>query len=311
MREAIAEQLVWYGISVTRISRRPVLALLDAGRRPHLHRAATGAVGVDDAGTAEDARPGREVGTLDELHEVVGCRLGVVDQVEDRVDDLAEVVRRDVRRHADGDALAAVDEQVREPRRQHDGLFGGAVVVRDHVDGFLVDVGQQLHGQRVQTTFGVARGGRAEVGAAVVAVEVDQRVAQRERLGHAHQGVVDRAVAVRVEAGHRVAGDTGALDVAAVGPETLFLHVPDDPAVHRLEAVAHVGQGPRHDDRHGVLEERVLHLVMEGDRLDRFGWWGDVVVSHRVSVRVRSRGAVRAQKSDVRSRGCGRRGRSW
>ena len=68
------------------------------------------------------------------------------------------------------------------------------------VDGVLVDVGEQLHRQRVQAALGVALGGRAEVGRAVVAVEVDQRVAQRERLGHAHEGVVDRAVAVRVVA---------------------------------------------------------------------------------------------------------------
>ena len=73
-------------------------------------------------------------------------------------------------------------------------------------------------------------------------MEVDQRVAQRERLGHAHEGVVDRAVAVRVVVGHRVAGDAGALDVVAVGPEALHLHVPEDPAVHRLEPVADVGQ---------------------------------------------------------------------
>ena len=164
MREAIAEQLVWYGISVTRISRRPFLPSSMLAVAAHLHRAATGAVGVDDAGATEDARPGREVGPLDELHEVVGGRLRVVDQVQHGVDDLAEVVGRDVRRHADRDALAAVDEQVREPRRQHQRLLRGAVVVRDHVDGVLVDVGEQLHRQRMQATFGVTRRGRTEVG---------------------------------------------------------------------------------------------------------------------------------------------------
>ena len=58
-------------------------------------------------------------GPLHELHEVVGRGLGVVDEVDGGVDDLAEVVRRDVGGHADRDALAAVDEQVREPGRQH------------------------------------------------------------------------------------------------------------------------------------------------------------------------------------------------
>ena len=55
--------------------QRPALALLDRGRGAHLHAAAAGAVGVDDAGPAEDAGPGREVGALDELHQVVGRRV--------------------------------------------------------------------------------------------------------------------------------------------------------------------------------------------------------------------------------------------
>ncbi len=107
----------------------------------------------------------REVGTLDVRHEVVdGGAVGVVEEVDRGVDDLAQVVGRDVGGHADRDALAAVHQEVREPCRQHRRLLGGAVVVRDHVDGVLVDVREQLHRQRVQATLGVARRGRAEVG---------------------------------------------------------------------------------------------------------------------------------------------------
>jgi hypothetical protein len=35
--------------------------------------------------------------------------------------------------------------------------------------------------------------------------------------------------------------------------------------VHRLESVAHIGQGPPHDDAHGVIEIGLLHLVFEID----------------------------------------------
>ncbi len=235
-----------------------------------------------------------------------------------RVDDLAEVVRRDVRRHADRDALAAVDQQVRVARRQCDRLLGGAVVVRPHVDGVLVDVGEQLHRQRVEAALGVARGGRPEVGAAVVAVEVDQRVPQRERLRHPDQRVVDRTVTVGVVGPHRVARDAGALDERSVGAEPLLLHVPDDPAVDRLEPVAHVGQGTRHDDRHRVVEERVLHLVLERDRLDRivaFGALGPVGVDGRRRCRgvthVRLVSLSFVLVGDLRSRGCARPWRWW
>ena len=119
----------------------PPLHLFDLGGRPHADRAAAGAIGVDDAGSSEDRAARREVGALDELHEVVGRGVGIVDQVDDGVDDLAEVVRRDVRGHADRDALAAVDQQVREAGRQHLGALELARVVVDEVDGVLVDAG--------------------------------------------------------------------------------------------------------------------------------------------------------------------------
>ena len=91
---------------------------------------------------------------------------GLLEHVHDGVDDLAQVVGRDVGGHAHGDALGAVDQQVGEAGREHDGLLGGAVVVGDEVDGLLVDAGQHLHGQRRQAALGVAHGGRALVGAA-------------------------------------------------------------------------------------------------------------------------------------------------
>ena len=50
--------------------------------------------------------------------------------------------------------------------------------------------------------------------------------------------------------------------------QTLFSQLlgVQDPAVHRLEAVAHVGQRPRDDDAHGVVHERGLHLLLDGHR---------------------------------------------
>ena len=163
----------------------------------------------------------------------------------------------------------AVDQQVGEPRRQDRRLLRTAVVVRPEVDGVLVDVAQHLHRQRRQPRLGVSHGGgRVVAGRAEVAVAVDQRVAQRPRLRHPHQGVVDRRVTVRVVVTHDVADDAGALDVAAVRPEAAVEHGVEDLAVHRLEAVPHVGQRPADDDAHRVVEVRALHLDLEPDRLD-------------------------------------------
>ncbi len=43
--------------------------------------------------------------------------IGIVEQADQRADDLIEVVRRYVGGHADGDAGGAVEQQVRQPRR--------------------------------------------------------------------------------------------------------------------------------------------------------------------------------------------------
>ena len=194
----------------------------------------------------------------------------MVQDVNGGVDHLAHVVGRDVGRHPHGDALRTVDEEVGEPAREHHRLLVGTVVVADHVDGLFVYVGHELEGQRCQPALGVAHGRGAVVRAAAAeaAVTVDQRVAQRELLDHARQGLVDGRVPVGVVRPHHVAHDLGALVVRAVGAQAPVEHGVQDAAVHRLEAVAHVRQGAGHDDRHGVLEERALHLLLYLDRLN-------------------------------------------
>ncbi|MEY3073315.1 MAG: hypothetical protein RLZZ353_1511 [Actinomycetota bacterium] len=208
--------------------------------------------------------------TVQEPHQVVGGQRRVVDDGDGGVDQLAEVVRRDVRRHPDGDAGRAVREQVREPCRQDDRLLLVAVVVRDEVDGLLVEVAQQLHREARQPRLGVAhRGRRVAVDRAEVAVAVDQRVPDREVLPHPDQRVVDRAVTVGVVLLHDVADGRRALAVRAVGAQARLVHRVQDAAVDRLQAVSDVGQGPADDDRHRVVEVRGLHLVLDDDGLDR------------------------------------------
>ncbi len=200
-------------------------------------------IGGEDAAAADDQAPGREIRALDDLAQLVDRYLGVLEMREARVDDLAEIVRRDVRRHADGDAAGAVDEQVGELRRQHHGLEQAVVVVGLEVDRLLVEIVEQVLRDLRQPRFGVAFGRRRiAVNGAEVALTVDERHAQRELLRHAHERVVDGEVAVRVEVAHRVAHDLGRLHVLLVPVEPEPLHGVEDAPVHGLEAVAHVGE---------------------------------------------------------------------
>ncbi len=196
--------------------------------------------------------------------------LGVVDVGHRGGDDLADVVGRDVRGHAHGDPRAAVDEQVGEARRQDDGFLAPAVVGGHEVNGVGVDIAHHLLGQARHARLRVAHGrGRVAVDVAEVPVPVDERVAHREVLGQAHERVVDGRVAVRVILAHDLADDLGALDVtAAARAQAHLVHHVQDATVDRLEAVADVGQGPPDDDRHGVVEIRRAHLLLEPAGLD-------------------------------------------
>src|ERR1039458_4169560 len=67
---------------------------------------------------------------------------------------------------------------------------------------------------------------------------------------------------------HDVTHDLGALVMGPIGSQALVKHGVQDPAVHRLESVAHVRQRTGDDDRHGVLEKRALHLLLNFNGLD-------------------------------------------
>src|SRR5690606_14188838 len=95
---------------------RAALDLLDLDDRAHGYRAATRTVRLVDALGAEDLRAGREVRTGDaldqSLEQLLPRKTRVLESPQRGRRDLAEVVRRDVGRHADRDADRAVDEQV-------------------------------------------------------------------------------------------------------------------------------------------------------------------------------------------------------
>ena len=259
---------------------------LDVGARPHGDRAAPLAVRLDDAGASDDDAAGREVGPGDHAEELpqpflasartlrgVGRLAGqpaglllLFDDVDDPVDDLREVVRRDIGRHPHGDARRAVHQQVRDRRRQDRRFFGGLVVVRDEVHRFLLEVGHQVVGQTLQARLGVAHRRRhVAVDRSEVPLAVDQGIPHVELLREADQRVVDRRVAVRVEVAHHLADDLGALAVPAVTRQAHVPHAVQHAAMGRLQAIADVRQRSPDDHAHRVIHVRALHLVFDVD----------------------------------------------
>ena len=133
--------------------------LLDEDASPHDDRAAPGALVLLDAAPPVDEAGRGEVGPRDEPHQVVDGGVRVLDEVNRRVEDLAQVVGRDVGGHADRDAARAVHEEVRYARREDERLLLRVVEVRAEVDALLLDVGQELGGDPTEARFGVTVGG--------------------------------------------------------------------------------------------------------------------------------------------------------
>ena len=253
------------------------LAGLDLRPRPHHDRSPPGAVGLADAGPAADEAGGGEVGARDPLHEpfqpLVGREVRVLDEERESVDDFPEVVGRDLRGHADRDPLRSVDEQVGEHGGKDRRLLRLVVVGGLEIDGVLVDVQHHRGAHAREPRFGVShRRRRVAVDGAEVALAVHERRAHVPVLGHAHEGVVDRPLAVRVVLAHHVAGDPRALLVGSPGLEAHLVHAEEHPTVRGLEAVPHVGQGAADDHGHGVVHVGLAHLVRDvrGDLLEGY-----------------------------------------
>ena len=247
-----------------------VLQLLDLVLGPDDDPAAARAVRLLDAHPAADRAAGGEVGAGDDLHDLVELDRRVVDVGDQGVADLAQVVRRDRGRHADGDAARAVDQQVGELAGQDPRLLVLLVVVGLEVDGVELDVLEHLGGDRAELRLGVPHGRRGQaVDAAEVPLAGDQQVPHVPPLGHAGQGGIDRVVAVRVIPLHRLADDARALAGGAAGVQPQVAHRHQDPPLRRLEPVADVGQGPADDDRHRVVEVALLELLLDVQRHGR------------------------------------------
>ena len=176
-------------------------------------------------------------------------------------------MRRNLARHADRDAFAAVDQQIRNARRQDFRLDFAFVVIGPEIDGFLVDVFEHRRRDARQPRFGIPhRRRRIAVDGSEISLPVDQRIAQRKRLRHADQRVVNRDVAVRVVLAQHFADDLGALARGAVVMQPQLVHSVKDAPVHRLQPVAHIGQRAADDHAHRVVEIRPPHLVFDVDR---------------------------------------------
>ena len=198
-----------------------------------------------------------------------------------RVAEFGNVVRRHRRRHAHRDALRAVGEEVRKIRRQDLRLFGRAIIGRLELDRVLGDALQQSRCDIGHAGFGIAIGGGAiAIDIAEIALPVDQRVAHGEILRQAHQRVVDRLVAVRMETADDVSDDLRRFLVGLVGVEPEQAHGVQNAPMDRLQAVACIGERPLRDGRQRIGEIALLERLAQVHDLTVIPGGHEVGTSH-------------------------------
>ena len=172
------------------------------------------------------------------------CDVRILDLRADPVNDLAKIVRRNVRCHADRDAGPAVDEEVGEGRGENRGLGQSFVVVRNEVHRVLVHVLHQHRSQRRQARLGVTHCcGRVALDRTKVPLPLHQQLPHRPGLGHMDQRRVDHRFAVGVKIAARITADFRAFVMLSAGIEVQAVHRVEDAALGRLETIPGVGQG--------------------------------------------------------------------
>ena len=189
-----------------------VVSDLDLGLGPHDNLTAAGLVGLlDPADTHYDAS-GREVRSLDVLHQPVRVDVRVVDVGADRVTALAQIVRSHIRGHSDGDTRRTVQKKQRCLCRQYCRLLLGVIEVKGHIHSVLVDVGKNVVCHLLKLGLGVPHGGdRVTVHRSEVTLTENHRVTLVPRLREPGESVIHTGVAVRVVLTEHLADDLGAL----------------------------------------------------------------------------------------------------
>ena len=224
--------------------------------RAQAKTAAAGLVGFGNAGLVfhHDAAGG-EIGPAHMLEQGAVLDIGIFDQRDQRAAEFAQIVGRDGRRHANGDTGGTIGEQIWKSGGKNDGFFFLTVIGGAEIHRVFVQAIEQRLRHFGEAAFGVTHGGGIiAVHIAEIALAFDQRITQREILSQPHQCFIDRQVAMRMIFADDVAHDAGAFLETGLGIETQQAHGVHEAAMHRLEAVAHIGQGALGDGGEGIGE---------------------------------------------------------
>ena len=235
------------------------------GHTPHLDAAPPLHVGLTQAMAHGNFPARRKVGAGDQSQQCFIAQSGVPQECHQAIHNFPQVVGGDVGGHAHGNAGAAVEQKDRQLSRQNGRFLLGSIEIGREVHRVLRQFPQQgPMGQRCQAGFRIAhRRRRIVVQRTKVAVALQKGVAAGEGLHLTHQGVIDCGFTVGMVFPQDVSHHPGTLAERTLRRQAQLMHGVENAALHRLQAISHIGQGAAHDHAHGVFQVGALHLLSQ------------------------------------------------
>ena len=124
----------------------PVLVFLDIRLCANHNASAARLIRLTYAAETVYRCGGRKIGALYILHKLRGVSLGIIHKVDSAVNDLREVMRRDIRRHTDRNTHGSVYKKVGETGGQNGRLSAPVVEVRHELHNFFFDIPHHFGG---------------------------------------------------------------------------------------------------------------------------------------------------------------------
>ena len=164
-------------------------------------------------------------------------------------------MRRNLGRHANGNARRAVQQHKRQLGRQLHRFLKIAVVIGLKIHRPQIYFFEQKLRNGRETGFRIThRRCRVAVAGTEITFRHKERIAKRKGLSHAHQGVIHRLVTVRMIFAEHVTHNTGAFDASALKFQPHPVHVYQDAALDRFLPVGHFRKRSALHHRHGVFK---------------------------------------------------------
>ncbi len=230
----------------------------------HTNDAAARAKVFFDALAPENAATCGEIGTRDELHELIYGDGRIINEGANAVHNFPEIMGGNIGGHADGNTRGAIHEEVWKSRRNNGGLCGALLVIGGEIHGILIDIAKEFFGELGETALSVTVSSRrVAVHRTEVTLWVNEGVTHDPVLAHANEGIIDRQVTVRVVILEDFADNARALIEGAVVEKSLAEHGVEDTALNGLQAITGIGESTADDNRHRVIDVSGLHDIRD------------------------------------------------